>query len=242
MINVVEIPDPSDSSEFAQMGLIVPVPAPEANTIVMEPRDGRQVQRLTASAVEFKIGRQTKFKDQKVKIELFVTEARFALACSKYDKGGGHRFFGGGGALALDVAFNSVSKIRAKVRSRGKMLVGQVRYPWLRRVGSTPKTGFGTHEKLYLETNVKGSGTTLLTLVLPNNVDAAQVAAEIARRAARYQLATADLLGDSQQALEAVAAATPLAAGANPKEISWHALPGARGVDEESARLTPAAA
>ncbi|MGO9902524.1 MAG: hypothetical protein ACLP0J_23215, partial [Solirubrobacteraceae bacterium] len=168
MLNLVEIPDPSESAQFPEMGLLFPVPGTEKNTIVLEDRDGNNVQHLTASEVIFKVGAQTKFKDRKVKIDLFVTDARFALACSSYDKGGGHTFFGGGGALFLDVAVNSVSKVRAKMRSRGKMLVGQVRYPWLRRVGSSPKTGFGTYEKLYFETSVKGGGTTTLTLYLPS--------------------------------------------------------------------------
>jgi hypothetical protein len=229
LLNIVEVPDPSESAQFPEMGLLVPVPALEKNTIVMEDRDGSNVQRLSANEVMFKI-------------DLFITDARFALACSSYDKGGGHTFLGGGGALFLDVAVNSVSKVRAKMRSRGKMLVGQVRYPWLRRVGSTPKTGFGTREKLYLETSVKGGGTTTLTLWLPNNVSAAQVAAEVARRAAGYRLATKDPDGDLRQTLEALISVKAIDGATNAKEIHWHTLPGAESVDEASARLSPVAA
>lgn len=239
MLNIVEVPDPSESDRFPEMGLLLPVPGIEKNTIVMEDRDGSNVQRLTASEVIFKVGSATRFKDRKVKIDLFVTDARFALACSNFDKGGGHQFFGGGGALALDVAVNSLSKIRAKMRSRGKMLVGQVRYPWLRRVGSSPKTGFGSHEKLYFETSVKGGGTTTLELWLPNNVSAAQVAAEVARRAARYRLATKNPDGELKQTLEALTS-VKAADGVNAKEIYWHTLPAADSVDETSARLIPA--
>jgi hypothetical protein len=242
LINIVEVPDPSESAQFPEMGLLVPVPGIEKNTIVMEDRDGGNVQRLIANEVIFKVGAQTKFKDRKVKIDVFITDARFALACSSYDKGGGHTFFGGGGALFLDVAVNSVSKVRAKMRSRGKMLVGQVRYPWLRRVGSTPKTGFGTHEKLYLETSVKGGGATTLTLWLPNNVSAAHVAAEVARRAARYRLATKNRDGDLRQTLEALISVKAVDGATNAKEIQWHILPGAEAIDEASARLGPVAA
>jgi hypothetical protein len=165
LLNIVEVHDPSESAQFPEMGLLFPVPGAEKNTI--EDRDGGNVQRLTASEVIFKVGAATKFKDRKVKIDLFITDARFALACSSYDKGGGHTFLGGGGALVFNVGVNSVSKVRAKMRSRGKMLVGQVRYPWLHRVG------FGTHEKLYFEMSVKGGGMTTLTLYLPSNVSAA---------------------------------------------------------------------
>jgi len=239
LLNIVDVPDPSESAQFPEMGLLFPVPGIEKNTIVMEDRDGSNVQRLTASEVIFKVGGATKFKDRKVKIDLFVTDARFALACSSFDKGGGHSFFGGGGALFLDVAVNSVSKARAKMRSRGKMLVGQVRYPWLRRVGSSPKIGFGTHEKLFFETSVKGGGTTTLELWLPNNASAAQVAAEMACRAARYRLATKNPDGELQQTLEALTS-VKAADGANAKEIHWHTLPAADSVDETSARLSPA--
>lgn len=239
MLNIVDVPDPSEFARFPEMGLLIPVPGIGKNTIVMEERDGSHVQRLTASEVVFKVGAQTKFKDRKVKIDLFVTDARFALACSSYDKGGGHTFFGGG-ALFLDVAVNSVSKVRAKMRSRGKMLVGQVRYPWLQRVGSSPKTGFGTSEKLYFETSVKGGGTTTLTLCLPNNVSAAQVAAEVARRAARYRLASKDADGELRQSLEALTSVKAVDGGANATEIHWHTLRGADSVDEASARLSSA--
>jgi hypothetical protein len=238
LLNIVEVPDPSESAQFPEMGLLFPVPGIEKNTIVMEDRDGSDVQRLTASEVIFKVGAATKFKDRKVKINLFVTDARFALARSSCDKGGGHNFFGGGGALALDVAFDSISKVRAKIRSRGKMLVGHVRYPWPRRVGSSPKTGFGTHEKLDFETSVKGGGTTTLTLWLPNNVSAAQVAVEVARRAARYRLATKNPDGDLRQTLEALISVKAGDGATNAKEIHWHTLPDS--VDETSARLSPA--
>lgn len=238
MLNIIEVPDPSESAQFPEMGLLFPVPGIEKNTIVMEGRDGNNVQRLTASEVIFKVGTQTKFKDRKVKIDLFVTDARFALACSSYDKGGGHTFLGGGGAAVLMVGVNSVSKIRAKMRSRGKMLVGQVRYPWLRRVGSSPKTGFGSCEKLHFESTVKGGGTTTLTLYLPNNVSAARVAAEVARRAARYRLATKNPDGELRQTLEALASVKAVD-GTKANEIYWHTLPGADSVDETSARLSP---
>ena len=187
--------------------------------------------------MRFEIGGRPKFSDRKIKIDLFVTDARFALACSTYDKGGEYTFVSGGpGALALDVAVKSVSKARAKLRSRGKMLVGQVRYPWLRRVGSSPKSGFGTHERLYLETSVRGGGTIKLTLVLPSDL-ASRVAAEVARRAARYRLETKRLDGELRRTLESLASVTAPNAGTNAGEIYWYTLPGADYVDETSARL-----
>jgi hypothetical protein len=119
------------------------------------------------------------------------------------------------------------------------MLVGQVRYPWLRRVGSSPKTGFGTTEKLYFESSVKDGGTTTLTLFLPSNVSAAQVAAEVTRRAARYRLETKNPNGQLRKTLEDLASVNAIDGGANTKEIHWHTIPDADYVDETSARLSP---
>jgi hypothetical protein len=144
VLNVVEIPD-SVQDPF-ELGLLLPVPGLQKNSILLEDRDGSQVQRLTATAVLFRTNGRLVFRDRKIKIDLLVTDARFAPACSRYDKGGGWV----GGASAMVVA-NAVSKARAAIRSRGKMLVGQVRYPWIQRVGSAPKKGFGNDEKLVFE-------------------------------------------------------------------------------------------
>jgi hypothetical protein len=236
MISVVEIPDSGSAVDFFEMGLLLPVPGTEKNTVVMEDRDGTQVQRLAASAVEFKAGGRAVFKDRQVRIDLFVTDSRFALACSKYDKGGG---WVGGPAVMLPA--NAVSKARAKLRSRGKMLVGQVRYPWIQRVGSSPKRGWGSEEKLIFETTAKGASTTL-TLTLPKDTDAAQVAAEIARRAARYRLVSEQLDQETRDLLQPFTSVEPLAPGANAKEVRYFTMPRAHNVSEESARLAPVAA
>ena len=49
MLNIVQVPDPSESARFPEMGLLVPVPGVNLNTIIMEDRDGRKVQRLIAT-------------------------------------------------------------------------------------------------------------------------------------------------------------------------------------------------
>lgn len=241
MINVVEISDPAAISDPVELGLLLPVPGSETNTILMENRDGADVQHLTATAVDFTAAGRTAFRDRKVKIALFITDARFALACSKYDKGGGWNFWGGGGgALALDVAFNAVSKARAKLRSRGKMLVGQVRYPWIQRVGSSRKTGWASVEKLVLESSAGKNAAMRITLTLPKNIDSGRVACEIARRAARYRLASEELAPDVRAALEQLAAAeTDGSIAPDSTGVRFFNFPAAKTVSEESARLAP---
>ena len=53
------------------------------------------------------------------------------------------------------ITANAISKARAAIRSRGKMLVGQVRYPWIQTVGSSPKDGWASEEKLILHETTK---------------------------------------------------------------------------------------
>src|SRR5580704_14635564 len=108
MIGVLEVPDSASGMNVFESGLLLPVPGSQKNMILMEDRDGTNVQRLTASAVVCQVGGRTVFKDRKIKIDLFLTDVRFALACSKYDKGGG--WVGGAGVM---IVANSVSKARA---------------------------------------------------------------------------------------------------------------------------------
>lgn len=243
MINVAEISDPGAIGDPSELDLLLPILGSETNTILMEDRDDVEVQHLTATAVEFTTAGRTAFRDRKVKIDLCVSYARFALACSRYDKGGGWNFWGGGGALALDAAFNAVSKTRAKLRSRGMMLVGQVRYPWIQPVGSSPKTGWASVEKLVLESSAGKNPAMRITLTLPKIIDSGRVACEITRRTARYRLASEELNPDARAGLERLATAEADGASA-PDSTGMRFLnfPAAKTVSDESARLAPSRA
>lgn len=234
MFSIIEIPGKKEQFDVFEAGLILPVPGREKNSILMEPRDGGGIQRLTAKAVTFTTGGKTVFRDSNVRIDLFVTDARFALACSNYDKGGG--WFG---SLGLMLLANTLSKIRAAVRSHGKILGGQVRYPWLARVGSSPKKGWGSDEKLYLEANGAGGGGRI-TLTLPKNIIAAKVAAEIARRAAAYRLAVETPTTEVAESLNRLRVAQEQPSG-KANEVHWFVMPSPHKVDEESARWQPGA-
>jgi hypothetical protein len=233
MIGVVEVPESASGIDVLESGLLLPVPGAQKNTILMEDRDGTNVQRLTASAVVCQVGGRTVIKDRKIKIDLFLTDARFALACSKYDKGGG--WVGGAGVM---IVANSVSKARAAIRSKGKMLVGQVRYPWIQRVGCSPKTGWASEEKLIFHETTKGGATTL-TLTLPKDVDSSLVAAEVTGRLARYRLANEELDASTREQLERLASAEPSDAIPSDDKERYFTIPAPRFVDEESARIIP---
>jgi hypothetical protein len=232
MIDIIDVPAPGAVDDLEERGLIFPVPGAGKNTVLFEPRDGDSVQHITANAITFKIGKSTALQARKVRIDLFITDARFALACSKYDKGGGWV----GGATAM-VVFNTVSKARAALRSRGKMLAGQVRYPWLQWVGSAPKTGWTSEETLVMRCAAEDGTPLQLTLTLPKNIEAARVAAEIADRAARYRLASEELEGEPRAAIEAHLGSPSRDLPAGEKQVFEMAA--ARPVGEHSARLAP---
>lgn len=234
MIGVLDVPEPG-IDDADERGLIFPVPGGEKNTVIFEPRDGDDVQSLTATALEFKLNGRTAIGVRKVRLDLFVTDARFAFACSKYDKGGG--WVGGVGTM---IVFNAVSKTRAALRSRGKMLVGQVRYPWIEWVASARKKGWTSDEKLLMQCRDEEGKTLRLVLTLPKNIEAAKVAAEIACRAARYRLACGHLDEEAEAELRAIADGT--AAPSTGEDTQVFELPGAQPMGEYSARLAPALA
>lgn len=120
------------------------------------------------------------------------------------------------------------------------MLVGQVRYPWIQRIGSSPKTGWASEETLVCDTKAGQGGQMRLAVTLPKNVEAARVAAEVARRAALYRLVSEELGSDARARLEQLASSEP-PLGTRDGEIRFFDFPEARWVSEESGRLVPTA-
>lgn len=231
MIDILEVPDAGAVADVTEQGLIFPIPGTRKNTVVFESRDGDSIQSLTASALEFKVGDRMMLRVRKVRVDFFITDARLAVACSKYDKGGG--WVGGAGTM---IVFNAVSKARAAIRSHGKMLAGQVRYPWLRWVASTPKTGFTSDERLILHCAAEDGTAMTLTLTLPKNIEAARVAAEIADRAARYRLSSEGLDAEARTGIEAhLGGQSRVASG----EKSVFEMAAPLPVNEHSARIAP---
>lgn len=180
-----------------------------------------------------------------IKWECLITDTRVIVYCTKYDKGGGWIGLGAGALFA--VAANAVSMARAAHRRKGKVLVGQVRYPWLSTVGGKPKQGWNSAENLRFLVNAQprhgGSRNLYLTLVLPKQVDAASVAYEIGTRAARWHL-TSDpqLAAENKSKYEEIASGprkVPVAA--NPGELpwAWYAMPSSYRVNSLTARPKP---
>jgi hypothetical protein len=207
-------------------GALYPVLGDAGSPIELEQLDGADVQRLVATALEVhevvdgKLRSVVKVPD--IKAHFLITDARIAIACEKYDKGGGWV----GTSLAVPV-LNAISYARAAARRRGKMLVGHVRYPWLKSIGFSSKTNWLTSEALRLQVSSTVDGTPrwlFLDVTLPKNVDASKVAVAVAQRAARYRLAHDPEMTDEerQRFLQLASAA---AKAAEPKKFVFFELP-----------------
>ena len=190
--NVLAIRSGLDTGDDALHPVLSDASSPDI--IDFDAYDGPNVMRVVATALcVIRVrdgGLKTLARLRDVKIDIYTTDGRLALACVKYDKGGGWVGFGTGALVA--VTANAVSKARAARRSRGKVLVGHIRYPWLKSVGASSKLGFTSSEAIRLEYSEMlsdGPVRSLLELTLPKNIDATLVAGEIARRAASYRLA-----------------------------------------------------
>ena len=227
--NVLTIRSGLDTADDALYPALSDVSVPDV--IALDRRDGQQVTRVVATAVRVLEARAGGLKQlvslREVKIDVFVTDSRVALACEKYDKGGGWVGFGAGGLLVA-VTANAVSKARAASRSRGKVLVGHVRYPWLKSVGASAKSGFGTSEAIRLEYSDKlpgGPVTKLVELTLPKNIDATLLAQEIARRAANYRLANYPNVTAEERAKFTSLSAAPPRPQPVPKKFDFVRMP-----------------
>lgn len=129
--NVLAIRSGLDTGDDALDPVLSDVSSPDI--IDFDAYDGPNVVRVVATAVcVMRVrdgGLKTLTRLRDIKIDIYITDGRLALACVKYDKGGGWVGFGTGALVA--VTANAISKARAARRSRGKVLVGHIRYPWV---------------------------------------------------------------------------------------------------------------
>jgi hypothetical protein len=70
------------------------------------------------------------FQVSDVPVTVALTSKRVIVVCERFEKGGGWR-----GSAGLMLTANALSKARAAMHTRGKVLAGQMRLPWLSRVG-----------------------------------------------------------------------------------------------------------
>lgn len=221
---------PSDPGD----GLILPVPGPEVDSVLTEQRDGSEIRRLVCHEIKVLAGATNKrvLRAPDIRAQILITDARLTVACSKFDKGGGWY----GNPVAM-IALNAGSKLLAAHRRRGKMLVGQVRYPWIHAVYAQNKAGWAGSEMLRIIVN--GGGEFMrLELSLPKDVDATAVATELIQRAARFRLAHENGLDDAERSrLEELSAIPPLVWCRETKQMVGRQFPSCWPAGEKSARF-----
>jgi hypothetical protein len=237
VVGVRNVPESTVGLDVFDESLILPLPGTDRNAIVLEERDGPNVVRLRARDIFYSESGKVVLKSLKVDIAVLVTDSRVAFGCTKYDKGGGYW----GDPISMAVS-NIGSKALAAYRTKGKMLLGQVRYPWLVAVGSTSHVGFGSDETLIFDVQVASGENHRLQLNLRREANAADIAADVARRAARHRLACSPDLQDHQRAeITQLLSAQPLRqeAGKGKKDIYFHRFGSFYYVTEMTARHQP---
>jgi ribosomal protein L40E len=234
VIGVREVLAPDVAVDVGESSLLLPLPGLNGNSIVFEDRDGSKVRTFRASAFVYSENKLTVAKAAKLAIAVFVTDARVAFACARYDKGGGWTGAGGGAILALSL--NAASMAKAAYQRRGKSLVGQVRYQSLAAVGS------GHHPALlnprqYLALAWEPTSTDRCHLQLTiEDGDVSALAADIARRAVRYALAVDPALTDEKRTrIQPLLDAKPLGHLADNK-LYYHNVPSHFKENETTAR------
>jgi|HubBroStandDraft_6_1064221.scaffolds.fasta_scaffold08288_6 hypothetical protein len=188
----------------------VPVPGDSPDTVELEPSDGNYI----VAAANYLTVRTTEpsrsspnsriMRVPDIKATVLITDQRVAVACSKFDKGSTWTPLGGLASGAIALTGTAISKSRATKRRRGRMLVGQIRYPWLVNVGFTEKTGFGSQELLRLgivNPDPNEANGLILDIDLSRGQSAREIARDIVRRAARYRLDNDSSMPSEEQRL-----------------------------------------
>jgi hypothetical protein len=172
----------------AEESLLFPVALDERDTIALEPRDGSDIRHANCTAIKVaQVGATNSLLRVKdIRGRVLLTDARITVACSRFDKGGGWWGMGAGALVAIPL--NVGSHALAAHRRRGRMLVGQVRYPWITEVYAQSKVGYKGVESLRVVANVGGKSRLRLDLQFPKDVDALAIGTELVHRVARFRL------------------------------------------------------
>jgi hypothetical protein len=210
-----------------------PVPAESSDElIVMRAEDGRSILRVEATQVVVREhgprGPVEICRLSDARATVYVTDCRLAIACARFDKGGG--WIGSPGMMLL---LNAASTVRARLRSRGRTLVGHVRYSWLHSVGASSKQGWLDSEQVRLELVDRTAAPArrlVLELTLPKSLEAVPLAREIAHRAALHWLAPGRATTpDDRTAFERLV--SPPLLSPEPKKFAFYTLPVHDGVE-----------
>jgi hypothetical protein len=141
---------------------------------------------------------------------LVMTSCRVIAFCVKFEKGS--TWFGTGAGAVIALGAMAVSAARAAHRRKGKLLTGQVRYQWVRRILAREHRGRlhpGVVRVMVNRPRSAGASPLLVEFELPRHVEPLRLAGDLARRAAAYRFTFDPELEDHERAELAVLASTP---------------------------------
>jgi hypothetical protein len=204
---------------------------PESRLVIPESYDGENPVILPIAGIhEQEIvagGAKTVAKLPRTGGVMYITDSRVVVAIEKFEKGNLYLGFSSP-TEGIAVLASGVSALRAARRRKGKVLVGQVRYQWLKFAGADPRISIGSGGGIYLGCEVKGAaGTRLYRLVVTlarGQVDPLDIIQDIIQRAARYRLAHFPGNPDHHARLDELAK-VPRLPNPKPKELASYAMP-----------------
>lgn len=120
-------------------------------------------------------------------LEVYVTNSRVIVKCDRYDKGDS-RWIGGFSALAM----NAIERGIGAVRSRGKALIGHIRYEWLMAICYQKKTGWLSDNVIRLFYNDNEDRQNYVELTFKKNQDISSLANKVLHKAIAYRRSMTD--------------------------------------------------
>ncbi len=214
----------------------------DGHTMVLEPLDGApswvHARGLIVSEMVAD-GLRTHLRIGNVKVDVMISDARLAVGCVNFDSG--EQRSPGIRTAILVKSLGSVTPDDGA--GYGRMLVGHVRYPWLRCVGFKPRTGWRSRDELRLGVVARAPDgderELFLDVQLPRGVDSASLARSVVAKAARYHLAYSEVTDEVERDSYEHLAEGPRLAPAGPTEFALYRLPSASFVSAISAYPPP---
>lgn len=193
------LPIPEEGEPKAMDDSFLPVPNHQTDAVRTEPADGGSVTHLRANGLEIR-GTQHGVlgKVDGNKVGVAITDCRLTMACTKYDTGG--QWLGGLSALALEAGDRAI----AAVRRRNKMLVGQIRYPWVAGVAVRGSHGWRKPAKFIVFSSSAADEEFVTSISFSKDVDVTAAGLDLVRRVASFWLNFPDIPEEMRVELRAV--------------------------------------
>jgi hypothetical protein len=227
-----------------QDGRLFPAVTAEG-AIALEELDGEPL-RIAGSALRVREplpgGWRTPIHVRDAKLQLLITESRVIVASRKQPGRSGWWGWARRSSFSLIANDSDMGDVRRR-RRRATLLVGHVRYPWLRCVGFRSKTGWRSDEEVRFGLAVRSEDGSVrelyLHIALPGHFDSAAVARAIIKRVAIYRLRHMEFAEPEHRARMMALSREPERLAPEPTKFVMCSLPEYRFVNAASAYPGP---